>query len=178
MTETLSTVIVKSYLLQQDPASCYHLKLSFLRQLLSAVNYCHKELHLRYGRRSGSTSDYSIWQSNYSFGASNYHLVQFNCIFYFIGAAAYMVILKSYFTRGPRNQVTCQRLSKIELPAIKVNCFYCKAIATKSSILDTAGVSHSSLITIFGKITFNLTQATVTLFNLIAIYGGSFLPYQ
>ena len=32
MTETVSTVIVKSYLLYQDPASCCHLKLRFLRQ--------------------------------------------------------------------------------------------------------------------------------------------------
>ena len=32
MTETVSTVIVKSYLLKQDPASYYHLKLTFLTQ--------------------------------------------------------------------------------------------------------------------------------------------------
>ena len=38
MTETVSTVTVKSCLLQQDPASCYHLKLSFLRQLLNAFS--------------------------------------------------------------------------------------------------------------------------------------------
>ena len=62
MTETVSTVIVKSCLLCQDPASCYHLK----------------ELYLRCWRRPGSTSDYSIWQSNYSLGARKCHIVQFN----------------------------------------------------------------------------------------------------
>ena len=31
----------------------------------SAVNYCQKELHLRYLRRRRSTSDYSISQSDY-----------------------------------------------------------------------------------------------------------------
>ena len=171
MTETVSTVIVKSYLLQPDPASSYHLKLSFLRPVLSAVNYCHEELHLRYWRRPGSTSDYSIWQSNNLLGASNCNLVQFNCDFCFMGVAVYMVIVKSVFTRGSRIQVACQRLSKIEVRAIKVNGFQCKAIATKSSILDIVGVPHSPLITIFGKETINLTQATASLFNLITIYG-------
>ena len=38
MTETVSTVIVKPYLLYQGPAACYHLKLSFLRQLLNAFS--------------------------------------------------------------------------------------------------------------------------------------------
>ena len=44
----------------------------------SALNYCYKELHLRYCRVSGSTSIYNVWQSNFSLGASNCHAVQFN----------------------------------------------------------------------------------------------------
>ena len=63
----------------------------------------------------------------------------------------------------------------MELSATKVNGFQCKAIATKSSILDIAGVPDPPLITIFGKVTFNLTQAPVIFFNLIAIYGRSYL---
>ena len=44
------------------------------------------------------------------------------------------------------------------LSATKVNSFHCKAIVKKSSILDIAGVPDPPLITIFGKVTFNLTQ--------------------
>ena len=69
--------------------------------MLSAVNYCHKELHLRYSRQAGSTSDYSIWQSTYSLGVINCHLVQFNGDLYFIEVVE-VVIVKSYFTRGSR----------------------------------------------------------------------------
>ena len=86
-----------------------------------------------------------------------------------------MVIVKSYFTRGSSIQIACQRLSKIELSATQVNGFQCKAVATKSSILDIAEVTDPPLITIFGKVTFNLTQATVALFNLIVIYRRSYL---
>ena len=57
----------------------------------------------------------------------------------------------------------------------KVNGFQCKAISTRSSILDIADVPDPPLITIFGKVIFNLMQATVILFNLIAIYGRSYL---
>ena len=64
---------------------------------------------------------------------------------------------------------------KIELSVTKVNDFQCKAIATKSSILDIAGVPNLPLITVSVKVIFNLTQATVTSFNLIAIYGSSYL---
>ena len=59
--------------------------------------------------------------------------------------------------------------SKIEISATNVNGFQCKAVAIKSCILDIADVPDPPLITIFGKVTFNLTQATVTLFNLIEI---------
>ena len=38
--------------------------------------------------------------------------------------------------------------SKIELSAAKVNGFQCKAIVTKSSILDIAGVPYPPLIRI------------------------------
>ena len=69
-----------------------------------------------------------------------------------------MVIVKSYFTRGSRIQIACQRLSKIELSATKVNGFQCKAVGTKSSILDIADVPDPPVITIFGKVTFNLMQ--------------------
>ena len=48
--------------------------------------------------------------------------------------------------------------ANIELSATKVNSFQCKAIATKRSILDIARVPDPPLITIFGKVTFNLTQ--------------------
>ena len=89
--------------------------------------------------------------------------------------AIYMVIVKLYFTRGSRIQIACQRLSNIEFSATKVNGFQCRAIATESSILDIAGVPDPPLITIFSKVTFNLTQQTVILFNLIAIQGRSYL---
>ena len=78
-----------------------------------------------------------------------------------------MLIVKSCFTRGSRVQIACQRLSKIELSATKVGGFLCKAVSAKSSILDIADVPDPSLITKFGKVTFNLTQATIILFNLI-----------
>ena len=89
--------------------------------------------------------------------------------------AVYMVIVKSLFSRGSRIQIACERLSKIELSATKVNGFQRKAVATKSFILDIADVPDPPLITIFGKVTFNLTQVTVILFNLIAIYGRRYL---
>ena len=69
-----------------------------------------------------------------------------------------MVIVKSYFTSGSSIQIASQHLSNIELSATKVNSFQCKAIATKSSILDIAGVPDPPLITIFGEVTFKLTQ--------------------
>ena len=86
-----------------------------------------------------------------------------------------MVIVKLYFTTGSRMCIAWQCLSKIELSATKVNGFQCKAIAINSSIIDIAGVPDPPLITIIGKVTFNLTQANVILFNLIAVYGRSYL---
>ena len=111
----------------------------------SALNYCHKELHLRCWRWCGSTPDYSIWQSNFSLGASNRYLVQLIAI---CGSKIYVVIVNSYFARVHAS--VC--LSKIELSATKVNDFQCKAIARKSSILDIAGIRYPPLITIFGKV--------------------------
>ena len=58
--------------------------------------------------------------------------------------------------------------------ATKVNGFQCKAIATKSSILHITEVPDPLLITIFGKVIFNVTQETIISFNLIAIYEISF----
>ena len=89
--------------------------------------------------------------------------------------AVYMVIVKLYFTRGSRMCIAWQSLSKIKLSATKVNGFQCKAIAINSSILDIADAPDPPLITIIGKVTFNLTQANVVLFNLIAVYGRSYL---
>ena len=86
-----------------------------------------------------------------------------------------MVIAKLYFTTGSRMCIAWQCLPKIELSATKVNGFHCKAIAINSSIIDIAGVPDPPLITIIGKVTFNLTQANVILFNLIAVYGRSYL---
>ena len=86
-----------------------------------------------------------------------------------------MVIVKLYFTTGSRMCIAWQWLSKIELSATKVNGFQCKAIAINSSVIDIAGVPDPPLITIIGKVTFNLTQANVILFNLIAVYGRSYL---
>ena len=86
-----------------------------------------------------------------------------------------MVIVKLYFTTGSRMCIAWQCLSKIELSATKVNGFQCKAIAINSSVIDIAGVPDPPLITIIGKVTFNLTQANVILFNLIAVYGRSYL---
>ena len=65
--------------------------------------------------------------------------------------------------------------ARIELSVAKVNSFQCKAIATKSSILDTVGVPDPPLITIFCKVIFNLMQATVISFSLITIYRRSYL---
>ena len=48
-------------------------------------------------------------------------------------------------------------------------------IATTSSILDIAGIPDPPLITMFGKLIFNLKQATVISFNLIVIYGSTYL---
>ena len=48
-------------------------------------------------------------------------------------------------------------MSEMDLSATKVNGFQFKAVATKSSILDIAEVTETSLITIIGKVTFNLT---------------------
>ena len=50
-----------------------------------------------------------------------------------------------------RLQTACQRLRKIEPPATKINGPQGKAIATKSSILDTAAIPDPPLITPFGK---------------------------
>ena len=42
-------------------------------------------------------------------------------------------------------------------------------------MLNIVDIPYPPLITIFSKVIFNLTQATVILFNLIAIYGRSYL---
>ena len=57
----------------------------------------------------------------------------------------------------------------IELSATKVNDFQCKAVTIKRSILDIAEVPDAPVISTFGKVIFNSTQATVILFNLSAI---------
>ena len=101
-------------------------------------------------------------------------VIQFNLIAIYGGSCLYGYC-KSYFTRGSIIQIACQRLSNVELFTTKVNGFQCKAIAIKSSILDIAGIPDPPLITIFGKVTFSLMQATVISFNLIAIYGRSYL---
>ena len=44
-----------------------------------------------------------------------------------------------------------------------------------SSILDIAGARDPPMITTFGKVIFNLTQAAAISFNLIPIYGRSYL---
>ena len=49
----------------------------------------------------------------------------------------------------------------MDLSETEVKGFQCKAIATKSSILDIAGAPDQPLITTFGKVIFNLRQATV-----------------
>ena len=115
------------------------------------VNFGDKKytLHLRCWRQHGSTSDYSVWQSNFSLGASSCHLVQFNWeLWGDMEVTVYIVIVKSYFTRRSR--------FLIELSATKLNSFQCKATFKKSSILDIADVPDTPLITIIGKVTFNL----------------------
>ena len=92
--------------------------------------------------------------------------------------AAYIMIVKSYFTKGSTIKTAWQGLSKIKLSATKVKGFQCKAIATKNSVLDIAGVPDPPLIAIFGRKIFDLTQGTVISFNLIAIYGRSHLYSQ
>ena len=61
-------------------------------------------------------------------------------------------------------------LQVLHRPSVFTNGFQGKAITTKSSILDTAAVPDLPLVTIFDKEVFNLTQATVISFNLIATY--------
>ena len=63
----------------------------------------------------------------------------------------------------------------MELFAVKVRGFQCKATATKSSTVDIPGVPDPPLITTFDKVSFNLTQATVISFSSIVIYGRSYL---
>ena len=79
--------------------------------------------------------------------------------------AVYTIIVKSYFTKR----------SRIELSATEVKGFQCKAIAKKSSALDIPGVADPPLITTFGTRNFSLTQTIVISFTLIAIYGRSYL---
>ena len=51
--------------------------------------------------------------------------------------------------------------SKIEFFETVVKGFQLEIIVRKSSILDVGGNSNPPLITIFGKVNFPLTQATV-----------------
>ena len=81
-----------------------------------------------------------------------------------------MIIVKTYFTRGSSIQIACQRLSNIELSAKKVNSFQCKSIATKRSILGIARVPDPPLITMFGKVTFNLTHQLSSCYKRIYEY--------
>ena len=75
------------------------------------------------------------------------------------------VVAKLYFIRGSGVWIAYYRLSKIKLCTTEVNDFQYKAMATKSSILDIAGVPDAPLITIFGKVIFNLTQKNCHLFQ-------------
>ena len=87
-----------------------------------------------------------------------------------------MVILKSYFIRGSSMEIACQRLSNIELSAVRVNSSQCKVNATKRSILDITRLPDPPLITIFGKVTFNFTQqlSSCSSSTVIATYGRSY----
>ena len=62
--------------------------------------------------------------------------------------------------------------------ATEVNGFQCKAIATKRSVLDIAGIPDPLRIITFGKVIFRLMQVTVILFNLMAIYRSRDLCKQ
>ena len=99
--------------------------------------------------------------ANFSVGASNTHLIQFNCNLW--------KQLSLYFIKGSTVQIPRQRLPNIELSGTKIAGFQSKAIATKSSTLDILGVPDLPLTKVFGKVIFNLTQATVMPFNLIVI---------
>ena len=65
----------------------------------------------------------------------------------------------------------CLRSSSLRqrLKAFSVSYYY------KSCILDITSLPDPHLHTIFGKVIFNLTQATVILFKLIMIFGRSYL---
>ena len=52
----------------------------------------------------------------------------------------------------------------------RANDFQCEAIAIMSFILDITRVHYSPLIAVFDKVIFNLIQAAVISFNIIAIY--------
>ena len=138
---------------------------SFLRQQLNAFS-C-KLLSQRAPSQMLETTRIHL------FGKVIIHLGQVTVIQFNLMAICGCSCRKVIFCQ--RIQIVCQRLSKIELPVTKVNGFQCKAISTKSSILDIADVPDPPLITIFIKVIFSLTQATVILFNLITIYGRRYL---
>ena len=52
----------------------------------------------------------------------------------------------------------------------RANGFQCEAIAIMSFSLDITHVHDSPLITVFDKVIFNLIQAAVISFNIMAIY--------
>ena len=62
-----------------------------------------------------------------------------------------------------------------ELLAPKIDGFQYKAIATKSSIVDIAGVPDPAMITILGKVILILRKQLSSRSNNIAIYGRSYL---
>ena len=150
--ETVSTVIVKPYVLQQDPASCYYLKLSFLRQYLNTFSckLLSQNAHLRYYNPDRPLITAFEKVTILLAQATD---IQFNLIVIDGGSCLYRNCKVILYQRS-RIYIVCQRLCNIQPSATKVNGFSCKARTN----LDIAGLPNPPLITIFSKVTFNFMR--------------------
>ena len=114
------------------------------------------------------------------FGKVSFHLaqataIQFNLIAIYGSSCLYGTCKFIFYQRIQDLDCMQQSLSKTELSATKVKDFQYKTVATKSSTLNIPGVPDPPLIKIFRKVSFNLIQAIVISFNLIAIYERNYL---
>ena len=130
-------------LLQQGPDHCQCLKSSFCNRssLLSAVNYCHRKLHLRCCRHPGFVFDDNIcqkviliwWRQPSNLIQQPSHLWK---------QPSTIVIRKSCFSRGMQVSMVADdpgllSISQMDVFSIQVNDFHKLAtIVTESSILD------------------------------------------
>ena len=130
-------------LLQQGPDHCQCLKSSFCNRssLLSAVNYCHRKLHLRCCRHPGSVFDDNICQKViFIWWRQPFNLIQQPSRLQ--KQPSTIVIRKPYFSRGMQVSMVVDdprllSISQMDVFLIQVNDFHKLAtIVTESSILD------------------------------------------